>query len=86
MAKKALMKRDATAIAKKLDGVAAETEQSFMHNDSRVVIRYRDVLRFELATVDEHLAGLRASIVEQTLKKERLAARIGGLTRVLNRR
>lgn len=65
---------------------ANAAEQSFMHNDSRVIVRRRDVLLFELSTVEEHLVGLRASTAEVTARKERLEAQIDGLRRVLSRR
>lgn len=61
-------------------------EQSFNHSDGRVVMRRRDVLLFELSTIEEHLNGLNASVTEVLAKKVRLEARIAGLNNVIAKR
>jgi len=72
--------------AARFEAQAQATEQQFVGNDSRVIVRQRDVLQYELAAIEEHVVGLRASLTEVLAKKERIEARVDGLTRVLQRR
>lgn len=66
--------------------LATTTAQANMGNDSRVIVRQREVLMFELAATEEHLNGLRAATVDVGAKKARIKAKIVGLTRVLDAR
>lgn len=69
-----------------LEALAQETQETYAGNDSRVITRQRDVLRYELTATDDHLAGLRASLAAVQGKRARIEARIDGLTKVLNKR
>lgn len=75
-----------SAKAARFETTAAAFEQDWLHNDSRVILRRRDVLNYELTATEEHLSALQASIASVTAKKERLEALVAGLTRVLARR
>ena len=70
----------------KLDALCTAVEQSWAHNDSRVIVRKRDVLLFELQATEEHINSLRASLIETQAHRACIEAKITGLTRVLGRR
>lgn len=69
-----------------LDVITQDSARVFAQSDGRVITRARDVLMYEHAALEEHLAGLRASTAEVQSKKARVEAKIAGLTAVLAKR
>ena len=66
--------------------MAESTTWSWMHNDSRVITRERDVALYDLRATEEHIAGLLESLAAVRRKKATLEAHVAGLTKVLERR
>lgn len=69
-----------------IEAVAQETERTYMQADGRVVNRAAGLLTHEVQACEEHVAGLKASIVEVQAKKAKAEAKLLGLQRVLRRR
>lgn len=69
-----------------IDELVAASEQQWLHADSRVIVRQRDVLQYELQAIEEHANALRASLAEVTARRRRVEARVQGMTRALARR
>lgn len=64
----------------------ASTAQHFAHQNSIVVQRRRQLLEFELSQVSEAIENLQSAITQQRRLHGEIAARITGLTLVLERR
>ena len=69
-----------------LDAVTQEAARTYAQSDGRVIARNLSVLQFELQAQEDHLQGLRASVVEVMARKARTEAKIAGLASVLARR
>lgn len=69
-----------------LEAIAQEAEVGYNQSDGRVINRALGLLLHEQQACEEHLEGLRASIVEVQGKKRRVEARIVGLKRVIDKR
>lgn len=70
----------------KFEVITDATDQEFRHNDSDFIARRRDVMQFDLVSTEEHIAALRSQVAAALMHKERLEARIAGMTRSLARR
>jgi hypothetical protein len=64
----------------------ASTARNFAHQNSIVVQRQRQLHEFEMSQTDEAIEHLMAALAQQRRKRAELAARITGLTLVIERR
>lgn len=71
---------------KALEAVTQEAYAAYAQSDGRVINRALGLLLHEQAACEEHLAGLRASIIDVQAKKRIIEAKAAGLLQVQARR
>lgn len=70
----------------RLDRLTAATMQDAAHQSSEDIRRRRDVLTFELVTVEQEITMLRAKVADAHARKARLDARLLGLGMTIAKR